>query len=474
MDISEYIGNLERFEMHAHSEYSNIRLLDSINKPENLILTAAEMGYKGIALTDHEALCGHVKFIQAYKNFKEKGKIPNDFRIALGDEIYLVDNREKGQKYYHFILIAKDKKGYEQLKRISSTAWVNSFWDRGMERVPVLKSEIIDIIGDEKGHLIATTACLGGELATLTKELINAEKKGETSEITPIKQEIFEFIIFCKNLFGEDFYIEVAPSLHKDQIEYNERVKGIAKGMNVRMTFATDAHYLRKNDRYVHESYLNSKDGEREVADFYSYAHLMNNEEAYSYLSGVFTAEEFREMCGNTMRALNSIEDFSLQKNPVIPKENIKSYPKVVDKKLEEYPTLYKLKQSRNIQERYWVNECLIALKEKNLYNKLYLERLEKEADIVEFISNKIGDSLFAYFNTMKYWIDLFWECGSIVGPGRGSATGFLSNYLLGITQLDPIKWRLGEWRFLNKERVELPKHNIGEYKIGERTQRCA
>ena len=75
----------------------------------------------------------------------------------------------------------------------------------------------------------------------------------------------------------------------------------------------------------------------------------------------------------------------------------------------------------------------------KNLYNNKYLERLEIEADIIKYIGDQLNDCLFAYFNTFKHYIDLFWECGSIVGPGRGSATGFLSNYLLGITQLDPM-----------------------------------
>ena len=85
------------------------------------------------------------------------------------------------------------------------------------------------------------------------------------------------------------------------------------------------------------------------------------------------------------------------------------------------------------------------------------MERLEIEADIIKNIGEKLDDCLFAYFNTFQHYINLFWECGSIVGPGRGSATGFLSNYLLGITQLDPIRWGLPYWRFLNKERAELP-----------------
>lgn len=90
-----------------------------------------------------------------------------------------------------------------------------------------------------------------------------------------------------------------------------------------------------------------------------------------------------------------------------------------------------------------------------------YIDRICVEADIIQDIGKKLDDCLFAYFNTFQHYINLFWECGSIVGPGRGSATGFLSNYLLGITQLDPIRWDLPYWRFLNKERAELPDIDI-------------
>ena len=89
---------------------------------------------------------------------------------------------------------------------------------------------------------------------------------------------------------------------------------------------------------------------------------------------------------------------------------------------------------SDDIQERYWINECLNELINKGLWDEEYISRIETEADVIKDIGNKLGDCLFAYFNTFKHYIDLFWECGSIVGPGRGSSTGFLSNYLLGIT----------------------------------------
>ena len=95
-----------RFEPHCHTEYSNIRLLDAINKPKDLINRAIELGLAGIAMTDHECLAGHIK---ANKYAKEIQKEYPDFKVALGNEIYLVDTRENGIKYYHFILIAKDK-----------------------------------------------------------------------------------------------------------------------------------------------------------------------------------------------------------------------------------------------------------------------------------------------------------------------------------------------------------------------------
>ena len=111
-----------RMEVHSHTEYSNLRLVDSINKPELLIDRAIELGLKGIAITDHECLSGHVR-VQKYQD-KIKEENP-DFKIALGNEIYLVDERTKGQKYYHFILIAKDAIGHKQLRGLSSLAWLN-------------------------------------------------------------------------------------------------------------------------------------------------------------------------------------------------------------------------------------------------------------------------------------------------------------------------------------------------------------
>ena len=152
------------FGCHNHTTYSNIRLIDAINKPEDLIDKAIELGLSGIAITDHECLSAH---IDAEKHMNEiRDKYP-DFKLALGNEIYLVDQRVAGQKYYHFILIAKDAIGHRALRELSSQAWMNSYVDRRLERVPTTKDELTEIVQKYRGHLIATTACIGGELPSL-------------------------------------------------------------------------------------------------------------------------------------------------------------------------------------------------------------------------------------------------------------------------------------------------------------------
>ena len=164
------------FGVHNHTEYSNIRLLDCINKPKALIDKAIEFGLSGIAITDHECLSAHMEVNQYAKEIKEKYP---DFTIALGNEIYLVDERVPGQKYYHFILIAKDALGHKALRELSSIAWYNSYTDRGMERVPTTKAELSSIMSKYKGHVIATTACIGGELSTNALYMSQTEAIGD-------------------------------------------------------------------------------------------------------------------------------------------------------------------------------------------------------------------------------------------------------------------------------------------------------
>ena len=444
----------QRFEVHSHTEYSNIRLLDSINKPKELINRAIEIGLKGIAVTDHECLSSHVILNKYQKEIAEKYP---DFKIALGNEIYLTDTRDKSQKYWHFILIAKDAIGFKQLRILSSRAWMQSYYDRGMERVPTLKSELEEIVSANPGHLIATSACIGGELSGSVLMMEKARQVGDQNEIVTSYNRIVNFIELMLKLFGKDFYIECAPAASKDQIIVNKKLVEIASLYNIKMVIGSDAHYLKKEDRFVHKAYLNSKGGEREVDDFYEYAYLQTEEDIIKNLTPSIV-DSYKKMCENSMEIYDKIEIYSILHNQVIPSVEVKDYPHQPIKKdfAEKYPILTNMFNSENIYERYWVNECAKTLINKKLDKEEYWSRLEEEADIKKTISEKLGTNMFSYPITLQHYVDMFWECGSLVGAGRGSSCSGLNHYLLGITQLDPIEWNLPFWRYLNKERVEL------------------
>ena len=444
---------MNRFEPHSHTHYSNIRLLDSINRPEKLIQRAQDIGLAGIAITDHEALSSHIEVNMIAKKIRETNP---DFKVALGNEIYLTRNRDNGQKYFHFILIAKDAQGHRQLRELSSIAWMNSYYDRGMERVPTIYDDLEAVVRKNPGHLIASTACIGGELGSTILELESARKINDNETVSAAKQRIIDFVFWCKELFGDDFYFEVAPAANREQTIVNRKIAELSVVFGVKMIIGSDAHYLTKDDRYVHEAYLNSKGGEREVAAFYEYAYLQTEYEIKENLSQS-VVDLYETMCNNSMEIWNKIEFYDLTHPQVIPSVEVKDYPKRVYQCLDNnYPILSSMMYSDDIYERYWVNECVNKLHEKGLYNDEYLQRLEEEADIKRTIGGKLGTNMFSYPITLQHYINMFWECGSTVGAGRGSSCSGLNHYLLGVTQLDPIKWELPFWRYLNKERVEL------------------
>ena len=432
---------LNRFEPHSHTHYSNIRLVDSINKPKDLINRAIEIGLKGIAITEHECISSHMEVNIYAQEILEK--YPN-FKIALGNEIYLTDTRESGIEYWHFILIALDKIGQRQLRELSSVSWMNSYYDRGMERVPTLKSELEEKIVADPGHVVATTACLGGEFSKNILRMEEARRIGDVTTAEQSKQNIINFVLWCKKVFGNNFYFECAPGASKEQIIVNKKMVELAAAFDVKMVIGSDAHYLTQKDRYVHKSYLNSKDGEREIDAFYEYSYLQTEEEIIKNLTPSI-ADLYEQMCRNSMEIWDKIENYSLLHSQQIPKVDVKDYPK--DNSHLGHPILEQMLRSDNKVERYWVNECLSKLKELDKFNDEYLDRLEEEADIKRTIGKALNTNMFAYPVTLQHYVDLFWKCGSMVGAGRGSSCSGLNHYLLGVTQLDPLEWDLPFWR---------------------------
>lgn len=131
--------------LHCHSEYSNFTLRDSTNRIKDMIdYTANSLNQRGFAITDHSYIGNHVKVLQEVESQKAKGKIPQDYKVILGNEIYLIDKQDmeiklenkEPIKFFHFILLAKDEVGHRQLQELSSREWKHSFTYRGIERRP--------------------------------------------------------------------------------------------------------------------------------------------------------------------------------------------------------------------------------------------------------------------------------------------------------------------------------------------------
>ena len=345
---------MQRFEIHSHTHYSNLRLLDCINRPKDLINRAIELGLSGIAITDHESLSGHMEINLYSKEIREKHP---EFKIALGNEIYLCENRESGQKYYHFILIAKNATGHRALRELSSRAWMNSYFDRGMERAVTTYTDLYEIVQKYPNSLIASTACLGGELSTCVSNMLTCENVNDYEGRSEWYQRIIDFITFCKNLFDDDFYIECAPAKSRDQITVNKKLIDIANFFKVPMVIGSDAHYLKQLDRYVHKAYLNSKGGEREVDDFYEYSYLQSEEEVIENLQASYSDAEIKMMFYHSMNIYDKIENYSLEHKQTIPKVEVADYPKKGYKQgtiiTDNYPILDSLFNSDDKVERY-------------------------------------------------------------------------------------------------------------------------
>lgn len=447
---------------HNHTDTSNIRLLDSICTLDGLAKRAEEVGLKGICFTDHECLANSIKICEM------REKYPN-LKLGIGNEIYLTETRDKSQYYYHFLLVAKDIKGHRQLRELSSRAWMQSYYDRGMERVPTLMSELTEIVNKDKGHLIATTACLGGYLSVNILAMEKARKLGDKETEINSYTNIINFINQMKELFGENFYLELPPGASNEQIIANRKIYQIAHCFNIKLEISCDSHYVKKEDRYVHKSFLNSKGGEREVDSFYEYAYLQNSAEIIENLKASFgeLAEQVYNECAETSEEIyNKIEEYDLRHNQTIPTIQVKNYDRKKEDQFftEKYPNLAALKDSEDNIERCWVNECLISLSQKIATGQIdpqkkekYLQELEKEADIKKTVSNKLGTNIFAYPIVLKHYIDMMWECGSTIGAGRGSAGAGLNHWLLGITQYDPVKLELPFERYMNWDTSGLP-----------------
>lgn len=437
------------FGTHNHTQYSNITAgLDCINKLPDMVHRAKELGMTGLAITNHDNLS---EVIDINRLQKELQKDEEQFTLAIGNEIYLVDHFDAAikerQKYFHFILIAKDKIGYDAIVELSTRAWYSSAVQWGRRRVPTLKSDIEEIVPKAKGHLVATTACLGGEFPALLN-------LGEMDKAR-------EFLKWCQNQFGyEDFYIELQPSDNPEQKLFNKA----ATSFDAKFLIATDAHYQAEEDFAIFEAFLRSQQETREVQEYYAYARMMGEDEIFPLMRNCGLEDDFIRHClDNTLKIGESIEFYDLAQDPSIPRVKLPEIKSHISREAfkrdilfngERYPSLLWAWNSEDPQTTYCIIYCLNSLHDRDLWKPEYLDRLEEEFDCFKFQSEAFHDNFFAYFNTMQHFLEMAWSIDCAVGPSRGSASGSLLCFLMDIVQCDPIQYELPFWRFANKVRT--------------------
>jgi DNA polymerase-3 subunit alpha len=440
---------MKYYSLHNHTERSNCRFLDSVARAKDEVDKAIAEGYSGIAITEHENLSGAIDILKIRDSIKESHP---DFKIILGNEIYLIpDDMVKYTEvhpYYHFIILAKDLIGWHQLTELSSRAWDRGYMERGTMRVPTTYSDIIDVVGKNPGHVFASTACVGGELS---KDIISQNK-----------EDMVKFLSLCLSVFGKDnFALEIQSSDTPDQIKVNATIVRLAKALSLPFIVTTDSHYLNKEDLPIQEAFLTSKgNADREVDAFYKYTYVQSLDEirTITAASGV-APEDVEQAMANTKAIANSIQDFDLRCGTVVPSRPLPPFSVIglSDADYIKYPAIKKFVTSDSEQDRFLWHLIEQGMKEKKMVTTPeILDRLNTELDVIWTVSEGLKSKVSAYFIMMKDIIDIAWEY-SFVGVGRGSAAGFLINYIIGLTEINPLPYNLPYWRFLNKERFELP-----------------
>ena len=463
--------------LHNHTDFSNYRLRDSINTVETLIDRAIKLGHSVVAITEHETVASSIRAEKYYDKIKSDNP---DFKLIRGNEIYLCRNglnaqnfNKENDRYYHFILLAKDAIGHEQIREISTRAWSHSYTSRKMMRVPTYYQDLFDVIGSNPGHVIGSTACLGGALGT---QLLKFKQNNDLVLYDKIK-------FWCNQLlelFGEgNFYLEMQPSNNKEQIYVNQKIVELSNELNIPYIITTDSHYLSKEDRRIHKAYLNSQDGDREVDDFYDSTYLMNTNEIYEYMEKYLGEEVLQTAFKNILDIQNKCEDYSIKKSLKIPRLNWKEVKnsdfiahqmEIMAQYIPQLNNFYfsKYEEDKRLAELIVERIC----EDETLRNKETYDEINACLEDTWISSEVNGSRWSAYFLNLQNIIDTCWEAGSLVGPGRGSGVGFIILYLLGITQINPLREKTAtyRWRFLNPNRVSVLDVDI-DIEGGRRTQ---
>ena len=415
--------------LHVHTHYS---LFDGIATPEEYLSRAVDLKMPALAITDHGTLSGHREF---YRTAKSKGIKP-----ILGLEGYMCadisDTRDKSERegqqdlvYNHIILLAKNQIGLDNLNKISELSWTDGFFKK-----PRFDFEILE---KYREGIIVTSACPS---SVIVKAL-------EENEFAIAKKNIKWF----KNNFGNDYYIEVMPH---NTPEINKSLIELADEFEIKVVVTPDCHHSDTSQKEIQEFKLlmNTHGKVNKEATYEKSKKKTNMMERLDYLYGedrqitfnkfdihLLSYDEIKlamekqgidrpDIYSNTLLLADTVEDYDIQDG------------------LDLLPVQYK-SPDNELEKIAFEGLELKGLQD----NKEYVDRLHEE---LEIIKNKKFAPYFLVVQSMIAWAK---KEGIMVGPGRGSSAGSLVCFTLGITDIDPIKYGLLFFRFINPERNDFP-----------------
>ena len=395
--------------LHVHSEFS---LLDGANRIKDLPVRAKELGMKAMAITDHGVMFGAIDFYKAC--------LANGIKPIIGCEVYVAPRSRMDKdpnldsKYNHLILLAKNNEGYKNLAKLVSIGFTEGFYYK-----PRIDKEVL-----EKYHegLVCCSACLAGELP-------QAIMQGDMGEAGRIAK-------WFKELFKEDYYLEIQNNGIKEQVLLNQKLVELSRKLNIPLVATNDSHYLKKEDSYNHEILLCIQTGKKitdedrmrfETDELY----IKSPEEMAEYFSGVPEAIE------NTVKIADKCNVTFEFGNTILPNYD-------VPKEFETHYDYLEYLCNEGIKKRYGKNPSKEIIGRKN-----YELGVIKQMGYVD------------YFLIVWDYIHYAKLEGIPVGPGRGSGAGSIVAYAVEITDIDPIKYGLIFERFLNPERISMPDFDV-------------
>ena len=465
--------------LHVHTQYS---LLDGQTNIKKLVDKAIADGMKGVAVTDH----GNMMGIKEFKNYcdkvndklKEEGK---HFKPIIGCEVYVAprrkeqrDSKELDGANYHLILLAKNEKGYHNLIKIVSRAWMDGFYSHP-------RTDKYDL---EKYHegIICCSACLGGEVP----KLITAGKIEEAEQV----------VEWFHKLFGDDYYLELqrhkatVPNANHEayplQQNVNKHLIEMSRKFGIKLVCTNDVHFLDEENADAHELLICLSTGR--TPDDPSLMRYSKQEwfKTTQEMNTLF--EDVPESLAGTMEILDKVEEYSINHPPIMPNFAIPvefGTEEEYRQRLTEEDLFKEFTCNEHGETVMSKEDADKKIKKLGGYDKLY--RIKLEADYLAELTFKgakvrygdpIPDSVMeqlkfelhimktmgfpGYFLIVQDFINAArTELGVSVGPGRGSAAGSAVAYCLGITQIDPIKYDLLFERFLNPDRISLPDIDV-------------